>query len=255
VLAATLLVACGPATGSTTRPIPPGPLDPDPAPTLAPTDLAYQAAQARLDAVFDGLVKPQPLPVTWDDIAAGIVLPDRQNKAFCDALDRPGVDDGLGKLVALGLNALSLRLRHKPLPDDAEDVLGIAATFATKSCPAWIPVIRPPQPAAPTPAPPWVPFGYFTVIGDPDLAYRFAPANTYTCNPGFNRCWRVDVVARYGCTRLQGDLAVKNADDVVLEYDSRVWSDIPVNEPWTIDFGTSQTASTSGELMYLTCSR
>jgi hypothetical protein len=60
-----------------------------------------------------------------------------------------------------------MRGRHKPLAEEADNVLQAAATFATASCPLWVPVVHPPATPAPTPEPDWRPKGFLGVVGDP----------------------------------------------------------------------------------------
>lgn len=176
-LAVLLIVACGQGDGTpraTFRPTPP------PLPTSASNlQLALDAARQRMEALQSDDWRPNPFILDWSDVESGMNLTATQNDAFCDALATPGLDDVLSTLVALGLDALSVRLRRAPLPDEADGVIDLAATFALDSCPTWLPVVNPPRPM-PTPRPTWHPPGYSIVIGDPDLVWRWSAASTFS---------------------------------------------------------------------------
>jgi hypothetical protein len=222
------------------------------APPTSDLTRALEAARQRLQAFEDGKAPP-PLVVAWEDVESGNWLNRQQNAAFCAALDRPGADDALAALVFMGLEAVSLRIRRKPLPDDMHDVLGVAATFATKSCPAWVPVVNPPTSAA-TPLASWYPAGYSIVHGDEDLVWQWSAPGSFACMDS-RSCWQIDVLSRNGCMRVDGVLHVQGDDGLIVAIDESAVADVPAGVAIPMQFGLDVPAGTLGNLRYLTCIR
>jgi hypothetical protein len=226
---------------------------PTPAATMDVSRLALQAAEARRDLLLGGDIRTNPLIVNWSQVETGSFLAGAQNAAFCSSLDNSHAGDALSSLVELGLNALSVKLRHKPLPDETGNILDLAATFATKSCPLWIPVVNPPPSPRPTPAPDWRPAGFLEVIGDPDLVWRWSDKASYNCSSAVRRCWQIDVYARYGCGSLEGILAVKDSSNVVLETQRAVSTNVTPEQVAPLGFRSNQADAAKGTLTHLTC--
>jgi hypothetical protein len=246
-----LSAGCTGSSGTTTEP----PLDP-PVSQSAPADvdaLALEAARVRLRSILDGEIEPDPLVLRWDQVQARSLLIGAENAAFCARLESSHAGDALASLVAAGLNALSMRLGHKPLPKETETILGFAAGFATASCPMWKPVVNPPALPAPTPEPAWAPAGYLGVVGDPDIVWKWSDPGSYSCSPGYSHCWQVEVLPRDGCTSLDGILTVKDAAGIALDTETAAASSVPAMRVSTIGFGTTLPAAALGELTHLIC--
>ncbi len=215
LLALVLVVtACG--EGATANPTL-GRFSFEPPPAADPDAAAAAFGADQLDRLLAGATSP-PSSITWDSISADVALPTGQASSFCQALDLPGADNALSIILGAGLNALSWRLRKRPLSSDAEEILGIAVTFATKTCPAWDPTVRPSATLPPVIR--WYPSGYEPMIFQPDaVAWRWADPSTFTCE-GVEAvtCYALDVVVRAGCPGfLEGTIATYDADGVVLD--------------------------------------
>ncbi len=179
------------------------------------TDAATSFGAARLDQLLGGATAP-PSSISWAAITSGATLSGPQTTAFCKALAVPGADNALSSILAAGLNALSMRLRKRPLSTDTKEVLGLAVTFATNTCPAWNPgTIRF---ATLAPIEPWYPNGYQPMILQPDVAWRWAEAGTLSCEVG-PRCYGLNVATRDDCSgHIEGTIATYDSNGVVLEY-------------------------------------
>jgi hypothetical protein len=223
-----LLAACGSGGGSGggRAPVPPAPR-PSPTfrlPTAAPTVDALAALRNRATYLIDGGVAPQPFVLDWAAIEGDAVLSKPQADAFCDALNVPKADDALASLAALALNALSEKIRHKPLlNDEAETFLGIAATFATKTCQTWKPqLVSFVGGATPKPAPTLAPTTYRSLLGDPAVSWAWDPVNTIPCT--HRACWQIEVRSRLGCGSIHAVLAIIGGDGSVarsIRFESR----------------------------------
>jgi hypothetical protein len=190
----------------------------------------------------------------WDEIQAGVALNAKQNEAFCNALDAPGLGDALASLAVMAVNAASMAVRHKPVPAEFDSFLHDAATFTVKSCPYWVPLANPVPAPVPTLAPAWPPAGYSWVIGDLSLAWRWN-TGPVTCTTATHYCWEVIALAHFGCNRLDGTLDVKNeALGFVIESVPGSTTVVPADTPVAIQFGTEIGTGTVGQLTYLTCS-
>jgi hypothetical protein len=252
-MAVTLVLASACTGSSSPTPTARTSRSPTPGPTFDIGHLALDAAGSRLDLLLNGVIQPDPIVLDWGQVEARSLLSGAENAAFCTSLDNSHTGDALASLVELGLNALSLKLRHKPLPDEAGTILGFAADFATQSCPLWIPVVHPPSKPAPTPEPDWRPAGYLGVIGNPDLVWRWSDHASYSCADGITSCWQVDVYARTGCGRLMGTLAVKDADGFVLETDQESKLLVLAQRVTTVGFGSNMIGVAKGTLTHLVC--
>lgn len=184
-------------------------------PTTRPTfDLsaAVAALRNRAELVADGKVAPQPFVLDWNAIAGNTTLSKPKADAFCSALDLPKADDALASLAALALNALSEKVRHRPLVnEEAEGFLKLAATFATKTCPAWEPQIVSLLDSRPAPTPP--PGTFLALPADPDVTWS-RPMAPLPC--AHKRCWQIDVSSRLGCASVHAVLALRDSDQVVV---------------------------------------
>jgi hypothetical protein len=252
-MAVTLAMASACTGGSSPSAAPRTQRPPTAAPTADVSHLALDAAGSRLDLLLGGGIRPDPIVLNWNQVETKSLLSGAANTAFCTALDNSHAGDALASIVELGLNALSLKLRHKPLPDEAGTILGFTADFATESCPLWIPIVHPPSKPAQTPEPDWVPEGYLGVIGNPDLVWRWSDKSSYHCSNGIKWCWQVDVYARNGCIRLQGTVAVKDANGFVLETAQTSKAGIPAKQVTVIGFGSNLPSVAEGWLSHLVC--
>ena len=246
-----LCVGCTDSSVTTTEPPPAPPVSQSAAANV--DALALEAARVRLRSLLDGEIEPDPLVLRWDQVQAGSRLIGAENAAFCARLDSSHAGDALASLVAAGFNALSMRLRHKPLPDETETILGIAAGFATASCPMWKPVVNPPALPAPTPEPAWAPAGYLGVVGDPDIVWKWSEPGSYGCSPEYRGCWQVEVLPHDGCTSLVGILTVQDAAGTALDTETAAASSVPAMRVSTIGFGTTLPDAALGELTHLIC--
>jgi hypothetical protein len=246
-----LLGVIGGCGGTSAPPLPT--LRPPPTTSTSELQRALEAARQRLELLGDGQALP-PLSVAWSDVESGTLLNRQQNAAFCTALDVPGADDALASLVFMGLEALSFRFRRKPLSRDVNDVVELAATFATKSCPGWAPVVNPPRRMA-TPIPLWHPAGYSIVFGDQDLVWRWSTNGSFACLDQVAWCWQIDVLSRYGCTRVDGVLHVHGDGGVVVDVEESAVADVPAGGVVPMQFGSDVPAPDTVQLRHLTCTR
>ncbi len=213
---------------------------------------ALDFGEAQLDLLLAGATAP-PSSISWASITDGVQLPGNQKTAFCEALGVQGADNALSSILAAGLNALSMRFRKRPVAEDTKEILGLAVTFATNTCPAWDPS-RPPI-ATPPPITPWYSEGYQPLILQPDVAWRWADPNTdrFPCDKGEGtRCYGLKVDTRYGCGRLEGTIATYDSDGVVLEFLTDTKLDLQVLNT-TLVFGFSGEATVAANVMSIWC--
>jgi hypothetical protein len=257
VLLIVLLVATACETGGGTTSDTDGGYVPDP-PTVEPaadpdvSGAALDFGEAQLDLLLAGATAP-PSSISWASITEGLQLPGDQKTVFCEALGVQGADNALSSILAAGLNALSMRFRKRPVADDTKEILGLAVTFATNTCPAWDPT-RPPI-ATPRPITPWYSEGYQPLILQPDVAWRWADANTdiFKCDEDEGtRCYGLKVDTRYGCGRLEGTIATYDANGVVLEFLTDTKLDLQVLNT-TLVFGFYDEATADAMVMSISC--
>jgi len=237
-----VLGGCGDPT-PTPRPTVPPIEFPTPAPSLALSlaDLIRDRGESQLPSLLTGTPSPSPFALSWSDIESGKLLTGAQKSAFCEALDTPDLDDIVGSILWAGLNALSEKLRHRPLPEDGEKVLGIATTFAVKTCPTWEPKSAP----AVTPEPPWYPPEYRQVVGNPSVVWRYRKASESPCGVTENRCLDVLVIARDGCPIILDVGATFLTDDgTFVEQVHDTATRVPAQEAVAMHFGTIHSAGT-----------
>ena len=245
------ILSCGGTSTPTLNPPPPSTERPAASPTFN-LEMALDTLRARANLLQTGGLKPQPFVLDWDQIQAGVALNAQQNKAFCDALETPRLDDVASSLVAAGLSWLAVKLHHEPVSEETEDMLKLGATFAVTTCPSWVPIVNPVRPL-PTVAPQWPPDGYSLVLGDSDLAWRWSAKGTFQCQGPAKTCWQIDVLARYGCNQVKARLYVR-LDGVPIEPVDGATLDVPVNIAAPLGFGTPRTSTgLDGELIYLSC--
>ncbi len=215
-----------------------------PRPTIDRQAAAHELASRSLSDLLRG-AETTPTLVDWPIIESLAPPPQRQSNALCKALDAPFADKVIAGLVSVGFNALSLKLGHKPIGEEARTIIDLTTTFAIKTCPSWMPGLT----AAATPvATPWYPAGYRLLWGDPNVAWSWGDPPT-CASPGV--CWNVDVVARSGCqTSLSIALAAYDDYGVVVDVGGadlgpalagvpqriEVTSDAPTAKSATVDF-------------------
>jgi hypothetical protein len=254
LLSVVLVAACGP-TGVTSAPTvkpktnPPRTATPTATPT--PASAAFLATRSRLDYVLNGGVT-QPFVLDWPSISKGAALSKRQSTAFCGALDTPYLDDVLASVVAVAVNALWLKLRKRPAPEETEDYLNIAAKFVVKSCQGWAPLVLPPT-ATPPPAAPDV-YSFTPMKADPDVSWRFLRPTEQSCRAPLN-CWKIAVFARAGCpTSLSVVLAILDASNALLDTQTKTYGPVGKGKTLTTaQFLTSDTTAKWGRVTYITC--
>jgi hypothetical protein len=171
---------------------------------------------------------------------------------FCNQLNSSAADDVLASLISVGLNALSLRFRKKPISDDAKDVVKLTATFASEACPLWVPGLIPDRPVTPRPA--WYPSGFTPLVADPDVAWRWIEPEEAICSGGL-RCWNVDVVARQGCPMdVSMAVAANDAAGVVVDVGFGSLGSTAPNEVRRVELTSNVAAATEATVDYIACS-
>lgn len=234
------VAGCGPGEDS---PVP-STGAPAPDPNTAFSELAAQ----QLESLEGGASAP-PALLDWASIQQGATLDVPHATAFCTSLNAPGVDNGLASIIAIAIDAVSMRLRHRPAPDELDAVLGIATTFAAKTCPAWAPGAP-----APTHPPPvgWYPSGYQAVILHPDLAWRWSPTGSFTCTDPDTWCFELQVVTRDGCDSLHASITTKDATGLPLEILETSTFNVPPGVETPLGFATDQQPE-AATLSVITC--
>ena len=212
-------------------------------------DPAFAFGESQLNLLLGGASAP-PSILTWEDVLTGKRLSATQSTAFCSALGVQGADNAISSILAAGLSFLSLRLRKQPVSSESKELIGVATTFATMTCPAWDPTRRPI--ATPAPILAWYPSGFRPQILQPDVAWRWAAPRTYVCD-GVNPCYGLDVAARGGCPGyLRGTIATKDENGVVLEFiaDSKVGF---VGDTTTLVFDLTNPNSSDASVIAVSC--
>jgi hypothetical protein len=228
-----------------------------PSPSADTQAAAQTVARDSLQQLLAGATAP-PFVLDWTSVEAGVTLSNQKSDAFCRALDTPGVDEVLKSLLAAGLDALSLKLRKKPLPDEAEGLLAIAAKFAVKTCPRWVPRPVPTTASVATPVPievpAWYPSDYSPVAGDPNVAWQWVDHQTFTCVRPVVGCWRIRVLAQFGCPQsLKVTIAIRDAFETVLEYLTAATPPVPPRQTIETAFGTLRANSIDAQAVFVTC--
>jgi hypothetical protein len=241
VLVGPLLSACGSAT-PTFAPLTFGP----PSATIAPREAAHEAASKSMSGLLSG-DPTTPTLVDWSVIEQGIALPSRQRSAMCEALQTPHFDNVIAGLVSAGLNALWVKLGHKP-SEEAAVIVDLATTFVIKTCPSW----DPSRPPVPTPiATPWYPSGYLQLISDPDVAWTWVDRPTCSI-PG--PCWNVDVVARTGCSSVSIAVAAYDGAGVIVDLGFAQLGPTLPNVPLRIEIVSDASTAKTATLDFISCS-
>jgi hypothetical protein len=211
-------------------------------PTLSMADILLGRGHSQLPSLLDGATAP-PVAFKWTDVEATKPLIGPQAAAFCRALDLPRADDALTSLLFLGLNALSERLAHRPFPEDGEKVLGLAVTFAVKTCPTWIPKTTP----LATPKADWFPEHYGAVVGNPDVAWAYRLATEIKCGAREAHCTDILVIARDGCPfMLSVSVVFKDRTGLVVDNVTESRLSVPAMKVQTVHLATIRS---SGELV------
>ncbi len=246
LLLAVVVVGCsGTEASPTRRPSTPRPTA-SPIPTFNISDILRNRGQQTLPTLLDGAKTP-PFVLDWAGVESKLNLPTQQQRAFCATLDLPGLDDGLSALLYLGLNALSERITHRPLPEDTKTVLDYAVGFAVKTCPTWIPKVAPTR----APAADWFPARYQPVTGDADVVWDWEPVS---CSAPAKRCWGILVLARTGCpTAMTVSIDVLDKQGTLVEPLSISGKAIPAMKAWKFTFGTRSAAATGARAKYVMC--
>lgn len=204
-------------------------------------------AEAELDRIDSGEEVPPSL-LDWESIEQQTSLELDQQSAFCASLSAPGVDNGIGALLSAGINALSVRFRRRPAPDELESILSTAATFAAKTCPAWGP--RDPSPTTP---PKWYPDGYVAYILNPSIAWAWA-APGFECPAAGTKCWQVLLITRgEACDAAFASLTAFDAGGTAVGEIPATALLLTPGEPHTLTFETTDQQAATGRLTMLKC--
>ena len=232
IVAAVGVLACG--TGTTT----PGPTQhpATPAPTEATGDAEAAVREMAGGSVTDilGGASTSPFLTNWQTIQTGS-LPASQKTQFCQALELPFADKIIAGIVSVGLSALSLSLRKKPIPEEAKGVIDLVASFATKTCRQWDPTRVSRQ--TPKPVLPWYPRGFSPLLVDPGVAWRRVGPAEANCAVGTKGpCWIYEVVALHGCpTSLFLAVAGHDASGLVIDPGEGSMGPIAANTRSTVE--------------------
>jgi hypothetical protein len=248
VITAACVIACG--TGTST----PSPTS-RPTPAQSTVDVEAAARALARDTATDLLAGAGAAPflTNWQTIQARS-LPAVQKTQFCQALELPFADKIIGGIVSVGLSALSLSLRKKPIPEEAKGVIDLVASFATKTCPQWDPTRVSKQ--TPKPVLPWYPSGFVPLLVDPGVAWRRVGPTEANCAVGTKGpCWIYEVAALYGCpTSLFLAVAGHDASGLVIDPGEDSLGPIAANTPVRIQLTPEVAGVTSATLDYISCS-
>jgi hypothetical protein len=210
---------------------------PRPSPTSDLADILASLDHARIKQLTDSS-STSPL-FDWTAFKTN-TLTTPQKSELCRALDTEGADDVFAAIGAIALDAISLELRRKPVPDDFEGALKIAVGVAFKSCPAWQPLILPTKPTS------WYPAGYRLVIGNPGVAWRWTTSPLCQA-PSGGACTWMNVIAQNGCpTALTGTVIFRGPDGTALERQrASAIAPVAAGQPVPLSFVTAQRAPTA----------
>ena len=218
-----------------------------PSPTFDVTAAIMALGESQLDLIESGEQAPPSL-LDWASIEQRKPLDVFEESTFCRSLSAPGVDNGLGSLIAAGINALSLRLRRRPAPDELQNVLSTAVTFAGATCPLWGPRDPPPSPP-----PPWYPFGYSLYVLNPNLAWQWVAREAAICPTPATPCWQMNFVTRDNCDAIWAWITAYDAVGIALAEIQAIDLLVAPDEPTTLTFETTDGRAASARLTRLTC--
>jgi hypothetical protein len=225
---------------------------PTPTVALLPTFDAQAAARTLASNSLSNLLNGEsttPTLIDWATIEANAPLPPRQTSALCETLESPLAEKVMAGLVSAGFNALSFKLRHKPLSEETRTIVDLAATFAIKTCPHWFPG-QVPKATAISLA--WYPLGYQPLVADANVAWTWVdPATCSTPGP----CWNVNIVARTGCpSSVSIVVAAYDSDGVVVDLGAADLGPSLPNSQVGVEIVSDAPSAKTATVDYISCS-